>query len=685
MTNYNKLLDYFKNQMFLLKEKSKFRKEEDVVEFKVSREEYNHYIDEICEEACKIFSDIIEEIFKSNGIGQKIKESDDYFQLITENANDLIAVHNDKFEYEYINEPVFKKILGYTNEDLIGYTNLSLIHPDDLKKTILTSGKILRKGEGFHELRFQKKNGNYKWLEVTARNFFNKRNEKKIITVLRDITERKQVEQKLKESEENNRLITENINDLIAIINPEFKCEYINEEILQKLLGYKSRDIIGKYILNFVHPEDIKESIKALREGEKIGEGIYTLRCKHKNGYWVWLEIKGKTFTNESGELKGLLIARDITERKQTEYKLKESEKKFRRIFESIPDIFFLVSDDSTILDYNVKEKDFCISPEKPLGKRLKNVLPEKLGNYTLNAIKKTINSHLPTTIEYSLPIKDKLRYFEARCLYFSYDRVAIFIKDITEREKANLIIREEFKRLKQLDEIRKNFVIRASHELKTPLVSINGATDYLLNFYQGYYDDEVRSLIETIYRGGKRLNDLIKKLIDVSRLESGNLKLKKQKENIKDVINKSVNEIFFLIKKRDLHLELNIHENLYLMVDKIQIKQVIINILVNAIKNTPPKGKISINLTKHNNFAEIVIKDTGVGLTNDEKKIIFQKFGKIERYGLGMDIDTEGTGLGLYISKEIVDLHGGQILVESKGRNEGSTFLIKLPFTNTN
>jgi len=671
--------------MFLLKEKSKFKKEEDIFEFKVSREGYNNYIDELYEETYKNFSEIIEEVFKSNEIDQKFKESDDYFQLIAENANDLIAVHNDKFEYEYINEPVFKKILGYTKEDLIGNTNLNLIHPDDHKKTILASGKILRKGEGFHELRFQRKNGNYKWLEVTARNFFNKRNGKKIITILRDITERKQAEQKLKESEENNRLITENINDLIAIINPEYKCEYINEEILQKLLGYKSWDLIGKYILNFVHPDDIKESIKALRESVKLGEGIYTLRCKHKDGYWVWLEIKGKTFKNAIGELKGLLIARDITERKQAEYKLKESEKKFRRIFESIPDIFFLVSDDSTILDYKVKEKDFYISPETFLGKRLKDILPEKLGNYTLNAIKKTINSQLPTTIEYSLPIKDKLRYFEARCLYFSNDRIAIFIRDITEREKANLIIRDEFKRLKQLDEIRKNFVIRASHELKTPLVSINGATEYLLNFYQGYYDDEVKSLIETIHRGGKRLNDLIKKLIDVSRLESGNLKLKKQKENIKDIINISVNEIFFLIKKRDLHLELNIHENLYLMVDEIRIEQVIINILLNAIKNTPPKGRISISLKKYNNFAEIIIKDTGVGLTEDEKEIIFQKFGKIERYGQGMDIDTEGTGLGLYISKEIVDLHGGQIFVESKGRDKGSIFIIKLPLNNTN
>jgi signal transduction histidine kinase len=107
----------------------------------------------------------------------------------------------------------------------------------------------------------------------------------------------------------------------------------------------------------------------------------------------------------------------------------------------------------------------------------------------------------------------------------------------------------------------------------------------------------------------------------------------------------------------------------------------VIINLLSNAIKNTPPQGKIKIRLNKRGEWALFSVKDTGIGLTRTEMEKLFKRFGKIERYGSGLEyIDIQGSGLGLFISKEIVDLHGGQIFAESKGRNKGSKFTVKLP-----
>ena len=104
-----------------------------------------------------------------------------------------------------------------------------------------------------------------------------------------------------------------------------------------------------------------------------------------------------------------------------------------------------------------------------------------------------------------------------------------------------------------------------------------------------------------------------------------------------------------------------------------------IVNIISNAIKNTPPHGKVFVKLNETIDYLDIIIQDTGVGITKEEEKILFQKFGKIERYGMNLDVDIEGVGLGLYISKEIVELHGGRILVESEGRNKGSIFTIRL------
>ena len=107
---------------------------------------------------------------------------------------------------------------------------------------------------------------------------------------------------------------------------------------------------------------------------------------------------------------------------------------------------------------------------------------------------------------------------------------------------------------------------------------------------------------------------------------------------------------------------------------------EVITNLLTNAIKYTPPSGKIEVNSGVYNDKIVVSVKDNGIGFTEREKARLFQQFGKIERYGQGFDVGIDGSGLGLYISKNIVELHGGSIWVESAGRNRGSTFYFTLP-----
>jgi len=139
-----------------------------------------------------------------------------------------------------------------------------------------------------------------------------------------------------------------------------------------------------------------------------------------------------------------------------------------------------------------------------------------------------------------------------------------------------------------------------------------------------------------------------------------------------------SDNQIWLIRKKLEYILRIFLIQN-NLVLDRLRIIQVIINIISNAIKNTPPKGLVFIRLSENQTHLEICVNDTGIGIIYDEKPRLFQKFGKIERYGMGLNLDIEGAGLGLYISKEIIELHGGQILVESKGRNKGTEFKIKL------
>ena len=256
----------------------------------------------------------------------------------------------------------------------------------------------------------------------------------------------------------------------------------------------------------------------------------------------------------------------------------------------------------------------------------------------------------------------------------------AIF-SEITAAKEAEFLVKEEIEKLKELDKLRKNLISRVSHELKTPLVSIIGGTELLQNLYKNNFNEDENELIEIIAKGGKKLKILVDSLIDISKIEYGRFQLDKKLEDFSEIVKESIKVLSYMIKERKINIILALPDNLTIELDKIRIEQVIINLLSNAIKNTRPNGKVTITLQKRNNEAILTVLDDGIGLTKAEMKMLFTRFGKIERSGDGYEhLDIQGTGLGLFISKEIVDLHNGEIKAESGGRNKGSRFMVILP-----
>jgi signal transduction histidine kinase len=246
-------------------------------------------------------------------------------------------------------------------------------------------------------------------------------------------------------------------------------------------------------------------------------------------------------------------------------------------------------------------------------------------------------------------------------------------IMDITEKKEAE-------QELIKLNNLKSELLRRTSHELKTPLVSIKGFTDLLLNVHKEKLDDYVLATIHEIKLGCERLENLIQDILKTSELELGTIKLKKTEGDLSFLIKLSIRESQGLIKLRNHTIDLKIHDKLITSFEQEQVHQVISNLINNAIKYTPPDRTIEIKSEINTNSIKISIKDTGIGITREETESLFTQFGKIERYGQGLDIISDGSGLGLYISKKIVELHGGEIWVESEGRNKGSTFCFTLP-----
>lgn len=621
---------------------------------------------------------------------KSLEVPEDIYQSILNDIRDTIVEIDLNGKFTYVS-PQCYQMFGYEPHEVVGKSGFQFIHPEDvlsvmnLMKTVINDKKHIS-----YEYRAKHKNGGY--VHVSAKGgIINREGKTNLIAVIRDISEKKIADLKLKDSEQKYRLIIENSNDLIRVLNENFKIEYINKKTHQQVLGYTLEDLIGDYDLKLNHPEDYTKIRRFMLNMFKNKEGIHISRMRHKRGNYLWFEVKVKMFKDDQGKQKYLFISRNITERRQTEIALMESEEKYRNLYKNSPDAILLLDKNGLILDMNsAAERILGYSKSEMNGR---NYIEFDMVTSDQILIIKKIYKQLFRG-EKTKPIELQIKKKNGNMAWILYQSSMIKLdneiiiesiaQDITDKKRAENLIVEENKRLLELNKMKSDLISRVSHELKTPITSIFGGTQILLELYQEQTCSEALQFIELINRGGKRLKVLIENLLDASRIESEMFKLNLQEENIVDIIKNCINDNRYLANKRNIIVELNIPDLVNIEIDKMRIEQVITNLLSNAIKNTPKQGIIKIALEEKGDNVYFKIRDAGIGLTEEEMGKLFSKFGKIERYGQKMDVDIEGSGLGLYISKEIVDLHGGHIWVESAGRNKGSTFYIKL-FKNMN
>ena len=618
----------------------------------------------------------------------KLKESEKKYRNIIENTKDAIVIIDFEGKLLYISPQLSKMLKG--REITKNSRFYHYIHKDDVKKLIsFYRTTIIEKSflEQPVEFRIMPQHGDFMWISSSSKNYYDDfGNVIGFISTLKDITDKKNAEHKLEESEQKYRLITEESNDLIRVLNDKFELEYVNEYSLKILLGYTKQELLGKNSIILNHPNDYKKVRRFMLKVFKNRENMHETSIRHKNGKCVCFDNKAKMFTDEHGNQKYLYISRDITERKKAEKALKESEEKYRSLYENSPNAVVLTNEKGLILDINS-------SAERILGYKREDIIGKNYTEFNMvtydqistikNKYKDLLNGIKPKSIELQIKRKNgNISWISFQSSMIKIDKEIIIesiCQDITNKKKAENLIIEENKRLMELNKIKNEFISRASHELKTPITSIYGGSQILMELYKDQTCSDAIEFIELINRGGKRLKLLVDNLLDASRIDSDKLRLNLQSENITQIIRDSTIEIRYLAYKRNIIIEQHLPETVNIVVDKIRIEQVITNLISNAIKNTPRKGIILLVLEDKPDSVLFEVKDSGIGLTEKEMDKLFRKFGKIERIGPKMDIDIEGSGLGLYISKEIIDLHGGNIWVESEGRNKGATFYFKL------
>ncbi|MHA2289924.1 MAG: PAS domain-containing sensor histidine kinase, partial [Promethearchaeota archaeon] len=542
-----------------------------------------------------------------------------------------------------------------------------------------------------------------------------------IIFTVEDITEKMLTEQKIKDSEEKLRDLLET--STIGVLEIELEknsISYLNPRLLE-FIGYEDVGVVNKKLLNeIIHPDDLQKLLNS-EEGKEIEFQIIT-----KQGKLKWLQGKRLNQYNEKGNLISFrLWLEDVTEKKMYEELIYELNINFlnyttdtqqnielllktclkllkgevvlyinKNIIDEVEQ-YRVMSNKGDVKIYNAKKfkKELFVSQvfheNHDFTQEFYDIDKSKYAETDPYIVERNIKACYGKLILSGNDLNDLLCVlFTENPTISNQNKLVLFLicdaLEIEQRRwRSQQHLEEQNRMLSEINKLKSDLFSRTSHELKTPLISIKGFTELLLKLHSDKLDEDVISILEEIKNGSKRLEDYIKSLVESSQLEQGLLKLKKERGNLTALIESCVKQLQGKLILREQKIKVNIKEKIFTEFDKEKIYKVISNLLINAIKYTPAGGSITIDSKQEDDHYLISIKDTGIGLTQKEISSLFTQFGKIERYGQGWDLGiegTEGSGLGLYNSKELIALHEGKIWVESEGRNKGSTFFFSLP-----
>lgn len=607
-----------------------------------------------------------------------LKESEARLQAILTGIGDRISIESKDLDVLWVNQPV-KDLWG----DVIGkkcykvFKGLDAPCPECDFETVLNEAKtivaertsILPDGQRSHTL-------------VTSSPMRNAEgNIIAIVDVVKDITERKKVEEALRRAEQRYRnlfeeapvmyVITQNQNDGPIIVG-------CNELFLSNL-GYTRTEILGQPLADFYTPES---RIKLLEDGgyKDALEGQFVAQERElvtRDGRIIKTLLQAVPEIDSDGNLFGTrAMYIDITERKLAEEALRESEEKYSTIVEKGNDGIAIIQD-GVVKFVNPKMLEIAnLSLEDLLEKPFINFVAPEYRKFIIDRNKKRISGEeVPSKYETEILLKDGRKVpLETSANIIEYEGRAAtmaIIRDITERKK--------------IDQMKTNFINTAAHELRTPLSALKAHVDLLdMKSKDITLPEDINRKIGIIARNADRLSVLINNLLDYTRLEAGTIKLRLELGSLESVAVQAIKEVLPLAQKHGHKLDLITPKPLpFIYMDKEIIHTIFSNLLSNAIKYTSDGGEIHVTIMDKEGNLHITVKDTGIGIAEEDFEKIFQPFHVAEiPASARFQSEFERTGLGLAITKEYVKMHGGSIWVESR-IGEGSTFHVVLPIEN--
>lgn len=623
---------------------------------------------------------VIKDITEEKKIQRRLAFERELLQSLLDNIPDSIYFKDENSKFIKVNKAKAEHS-NVAPEEMIGKTDLDFKHKEDAMriheddKIVIDTGQpIINKMEKMID-----KKGVEHWVSVIKVPRFDE--EGNIIGTMgisRDITELKKMQEELIGSEQRFKDIFDASSDFLLYLDANRKILNINNTAMN-LGSLEKEKVIGKSfskIKGLFSKEDMKRHIQTIKnaaKGVKVSDYEGDLLSKDDTRYRFLFSID---IIEENEEVKGILLrGRDVTKRQRAWEELVKLEEKYRVLAETSADGVLTIDPLGRLTYVNPSFEKMC-------GRRKSQILATLFRDYlsedsiylfqqiSLDIRKKdekieNVELELVDSDGYIIPIEVNVAPLKKDN---EFAGIECTVRDITERKK----IEDE---LKKSERLKTEFMNIAAHELKSPVTPIKGYLDLIIQDRDA--SEKVKNWARISLRNSMRLMKLVNDILDVSRLDSDTMRFDMEKLNPSEILKEVSEDIKPVIDEKKIEFKNYIQKNLpNILGDRNRLLQVLKNLLVNAIKFTD-NGSIILKAEKEDKYILISVEDTGIGISSDELKKIFTKF--YQAY-TGDDRKNEGTGLGLFICKEIIGKHNGEIWAESE-LGKGSKFVIKLPY----
>ncbi len=639
----------------------------------------------------QINEELAKEITLHKQVEKELRESEQKYHLLVDSANEAIVVIQDgKFR---LTNPKAREMTGYLAEEIESMQFENFVHPEDRTRLIENHNNRLKGKDvpNHYIFRIQHKDLSTRWVYMNAV-LIDWEGNPATLNFLTDISNQRQTEEALLQSSQKWEGIISASPDGIGIISIDGKIKHISDKLI-RMHGYTSEnmnDILGKSIFEFIDSSchaSLIENTKNLLSGENSNGLTEYVAIKQDNSRF-YIDVNACVLNDLTGQPESILyVERDITQRKLADDALRQSNQKLEAIISATPDGIGMISLDGKLLlmsdrlaemyGYSAKQKD------ELLGKSAFDFIDSSSHKSLIENINKLLAGHSENKLTEYIAIKnDQTRfYIDVRStilndLSGNPSSILFVERDISDRKQSELIIQQQFNQLQELNSSKDKFFSIIAHDLRSPFQSLLGSSELLATELENLSHEEIVLFSTGLNSSLKNLYGLLENLLQWSMVQRGLIEFKPGKINLYNLTDKIVELSNQNAKKKKITIINTVSDKIFAKADGNMLRSVFQNLTNNSIKFTSIGGKITISATENNEFIEVSVQDTGVGMNTEKSSLLFNQ--SIHNTTEGTS-GEKGTGLGLSLCKEFVERNGGKIWVESEV-GKGSKFTFTLP-----